>query len=188
MSTWVDKFYKNFERAFKGKQLTRFVDGDGYSVLDVYTGSFKRQMGLGSDSAQLPFFKFFFDAHDDASDYTPLKINVSMTTKVMEGQVTRYMLADHSVRGIRPISITSNDNFRAYILYRPIHQRRTVNLFLALLIPLYDLFIANRWRIRHTPHDFSEVRITVWCCLLPCQVLLDQLHIVNILLSNAIVL
>lgn len=140
VSNWSNKFYDHSDKVFKDKQITHFLDGGGYSLIGEYKASFKRRMGVGKDGNQVPFLKFIFDENSKIENgkYVPLTISVGITTKVIEGTETRYMLNDSRIKHFRPIDLVSNDDFFISTVNGKIYERKNKKFSQVELDVLYN--------------------------------------------------
>lgn len=139
-NSWVDKFNKYFEDIFKNKNITRFESGDGFSLVDEYSKKFKKQMGVGSDGNQVPFFKFYFNKEKTINDeeYVPLVITAAITTAVKEGDNKRYMLNDSTIKRFKPIEITSIDDFYIATKNGKLYEKHEEKFSLVNLVDVYN--------------------------------------------------
>lgn len=109
----VGRFIRAAKRSYSDKEFSEFQDANGFSVVGVYDGMYRKQMGVSRAVDVVPFFKFYFDDEDiEGNDlHIPLKIQASMTSRVTQDGEVRYMLNDSRIKRLNPIDLIVSDDF-----------------------------------------------------------------------------
>jgi len=109
----IAKFIRSAKRDYSDKEFSEFLDTNGFSVIGTYDKGYRRQMGITDTVNVVPFAKFYFDDEDidGEGEYIPVKIHISMTSKVIERGEARYMLNDSRIKRLKPIDLIVTDEF-----------------------------------------------------------------------------
>ena len=182
--TWIDTFNKNFENTFKDKHITPFIDNTGYSLIDSYSGKLKAQMGVSKTGSQVPFFKFYIDNAQSINDspYVPLIITVSVTTAVNEQNTIRYMLNDSTIKRLKPIDITSRDDFFISKNDGQLYKKKRKNFTKVALIDIYKrMYRVHTSNIKTVRGVFARGKIFI-LRRMPSLILADMAWILGFIL------
>jgi hypothetical protein len=134
---WPENFYNYASNQFNNLELTKFIEGGGFSLIGKYKDNHKRRMGVGTDGPQVPFLKFIFeDSKND--DYLPLIVSIAITTRVVEGGATRFMQNDSRIKHLRPIDIVTNDDFYVSKIDGLVYEKKSNKYYKISLKIIYD--------------------------------------------------
>lgn len=151
---WKNTFFEKSERAFVGKQITRYINGDGYSMVDKYNEIDKFQLGIKKQKNVRVFTKVYFDTSEfeENDEYASIKVSMSMTTELIENNIKKYMLNNSSIRGLKPVDLFSNKDFFVYKKDGKIYQLKNKKYHLTdfnrFYTKLYKAHVASIFTLR----------------------------------------